>query len=281
MRKLLCFVGLAVILLISIAVFLIYRFRQSSEQSANQGKATTNRQAEITFTKEGNKVITALKETPVDVPVTRDQAVKISSALLGIDQPESYHARLGLATDNTVPCMIVVNHPAWEITYENLMVDLPGLPVPKVEFSTLICLLDAQTGALLKVTTPTPAMGYEPGELERHMVRAHGNFSPIEAAGLPKANIKPLIPLLGEIIKQNRNAVRPAKHLTAFLGLCTDPPTKLANSPQWIVQTGGFRRPYGDEFTTTDQSFWVNAITGKVGRQKTISYETASPDDKK
>jgi|GEM_PF-2401408 len=270
MRTLLFFAVLAITLLISIPWFTNRCFSQNSAQSTNQDEAIPNPQPQTTFT-EGAEVITTFMETPLDVPVTRNQAVQITSALLGIDPPESCPARLGLATDNTVPCMKVVDRPAWEITYENLAVALPGMEGSKPEFSTLICLLDARTGALLKISTLPPALGYEPGELEYMMPKLNESFTAIEAAGLPEAAVMPLIPLLGEIEKKEKNTVKTAKQLTVFLGLYTKPFSKIADSPHWLVQTGGLQMPYG-EFTTTNACFWIDAKSGDFHGKRFVSY---------
>ena len=223
-------------------------------------------------------VFTVSETQQDDVPISRDRAVKIASGLLGIDPQGSYPARLGLATDNTVPFLMISDRLVWEIVFEDLIVsftDADGTEKPKQEFSILTCLLDARTGALLKVSSMTPAVGavrseHSPGELEKEMTNGKMSFAALDAAQLTQVTIKPLIPSLKELEKGKRDTIQPAKQLVAYFGLLTDrarPSRHIVDRPYWIIMTGGLQRPMrtpSGEHKASDACFWVDACTGKL-----------------
>lgn len=213
-------------------------------------------------------------ETNADTPVTQSQAVTIARGLLGVAPEAQYTARLGRATDNTIPFLQVADRLAWEITFDNLAVTFPGAEGPKPEFSTITCLLDAQTGALLKVSTPAPATGavfseQHPGALATAMANSKTSLAAMPADQLAQATVKPLIPLLLDLEKQVKDTIQPAKQLVAYFGLFTDrrPSRNMVDRPFWIVMTAGLHYYMPSTFGTfyaTDTQFFINASSGKL-----------------
>jgi len=210
-------------------------------------------------------------------PVSEDQAVKIAAGLLGIDTETDYSAKLDKVTDNTGPFIKVVDLPAWTITFEGVEVTFPGAEQPKPEFSTLTCLVDARTGALLKVSSPVPTAGAvynetHPGALVEEM--GNKTLTPIAASRLPDAGVKPLIPLLPELEKLRKRNIQPAKQLVAYIGLYTDnlPASKFVEHPCWLINTGGVKTASGSDVLT-----YVDATTGKVFMRRYI--EVPGVDD--
>jgi len=196
--------------------------------------------------------------------ISEDQAVMIAAGLLGVDPTARHAAKLDKVTDKTVPFVEIVDLPAWTVTFEDLAVTFPGVEQPKAEFATLTCLIDAKTGALLKVSSPLPAVGAVYNETHPEALAdemRNKTLTPIAASRLPDAGVKPLIPLLQELGKQRKTAMEPAKQLVAYLGLYTGNlfTTKFVEHPLWIVNTGGLKTSRG-----SDALFYVDAITGKV-----------------
>jgi len=210
-------------------------------------------------------------------PVSEDQAVKIAAGLLGIDPETDYSAKLDKVTDNTGPFVKIVELPAWTVAFEGVEVTFPGVEEPKPEFSTLTCLVDARTGALLKVSSPVPAAGVvynetHPGALAEEM--GNKTLTPIAASRLADAGVKPLIPLLQELGKQYKTTFQPAKQLVVYLGLYTDnlPASKFVEHPCWLINTGGLKTPFGSDVLS-----YVDATTGKLSKRRYI--EVPGVDD--
>lgn len=254
---------------ISLITILVFCYSQAPDQPA---KAEAPAQPAVP------EVIMSFTETNADTPITRDEAVKITSGLLGIEPQASCMARLGLATDNTVPFLKIADRLSWEIVFENLAVTFPGMEGPKPEFSTITCLLDARTGALLKVSTIMPAIGAVytekfPGKLEKALASSDMSLVGMPASQLAQVAVKPLIPLLMDLEKREKDTIQPAKHLVAYFGLFTDrrPARNIvidrpADRPSWIVMTGGLHclmpTTFGDHYAT-DAQFVVDACSGK------------------
>jgi len=225
-------------------------------------------------------VIITFKEIPQEaVPVSQEQAVATARRLLGLTPATSHQAQLGLATDNTVPFLKIANRLAWKIIFDGIVVsftDADGTEMPKQEFSTLTCLLDAQTGALLKISSLTPVSDSaarcenNPGELEEEMYHSKMSLASMDAANLTQTDIEPLIPLLLEIEKSKSNTIKPATQLVAYFGLFTSrarPSRPIVDQPYWIIMTGGLQRqlavPVGNH-KASDAWFWVDACSGKL-----------------
>jgi len=202
-------------------------------------------------------VVVALKND--GKPISEDQAVKIAGYLLGVDKEARFSAKLGKVTDKTVPFVKVVDLPVWTVTFTDLALFNP-------EFSTLTCLLDAKTGALLKVSSPLPASGAvyteaHPEELAERVKQT--NFTAIGASSLADAGIKPLIPLLSEL-KNSKKTVQPAKQLVAYIGLYTGNgiKTKYVDHPCWLINTGGLQFDFYHSIVS-DVNFYVDGTSGK------------------
>jgi len=204
--------------------------------------------------------------------ISERQAVMIAAGLLGVDPAARHAAKLDKVTDKTVPFVEIVDLPAWTVTFEDLEVTFPGVEQPKAEFAALTCLLDAKTGALLKVSSPLPAAGAVYNEAHPEALAdemRNKTLTPISASRLADAGVKPLIPLLQELGKQRKKTIQPAKQLVAYLGLYTDhiQADKYVEKSCWLVNTGGLRTPFGD-----DVLLYVDAASGKVFQTRCADF---------
>jgi len=264
---------LATALLVFVLGFsLVTHLRSSPTSEDNVAVATTNgeepAQPEETVALTANdkgsaETVAALKND--GKPVSEEQAVKIAGDLLGVGPAARYTVKRDTVTDKTLPFVEVIDLPVWTITFEGLAVTFPGAAGPKPEFSTLTCLVDIRTGALLKVLSPLPAAGavYTEAHPEVLDEKRKKYFTPMKAYRLAKAGVKPLLPLLPELEKQHKGTVQPAKQVVAYFGLYTGNNIKDVNLPCWQIKTGGLDFPFlhGD---VNDVNFDVDATTGKA-----------------
>jgi len=255
---------LAAVMLIFVLGFSLVIYLQSHKQSPKPEESIA-----VTATNDEARAETfAVTITNDEQPITVDQAVKIAGDLLGINKEARYTVKRDTVTDKTLPFVEVVDLPVWIITFEGVKVTFPGAAGPKPEFSTLTCLVDAKTGALLKVSSPLPATGgvidneTHPEVLAEMMKET--NFTAIEASRLADAGVKPLIPLLPEINKQNKT-IQPAKQLVAYIGLYTGNGinTEHVNHSCWFIKTGGLHFP-SLHMIVTDVDFYVDTTSGKA-----------------
>ena len=155
--------------------------------------------------------------------------------------------RLGFSTDTSIPFFDVVKRPAWELVFDGVEVSITtrdGTQHKNRNITTITVLIDAETGALLKVSSPKPAAGgvtEEPGAAAAERTTASGLM-------LKSTPGKPGIPFMQALKSPKltqRGLVPEAGQVVAYFGLLTDilrPENGINDKPYWIVFLGGVKK---------------------------------------
>ena len=188
-------------------------------------------------------------ESAAGVVTTASDAVTLASAYTGLPEDAAASAVERVVTDASVPVFEVKDLPVWEVTYEGITIAVPG-PEGKEEqnpnIHTVTVWVDRETGALIKVFTPTPAEGALTdlvGPAQAGMLS--GNGFTLKAA--PEAPGKPLLAALPGVHMQFPGAVMQAKQMGAYYGLLTRKlglETRFVDRPAWLVYLGGVSQPF-------------------------------------
>ena len=93
---------------------------------------------------------TSFKPTTIRPKISKNKAIKVARQYTGIASDKKATVRYGLATDN-VSMFPIIKRPAWEVTFADVK------KTPKI--TTIMALVDAETGVMLKVSSPEPAGG--------------------------------------------------------------------------------------------------------------------------
>ena len=198
-------------------------------------------------TAEDDKVIVAFEKTYMDPLVTREAAITLAQQYTGLAEKMPVRARDGLATDSSIPFTNVVRRPAWEVVFEGVEISITmrdGTKQKNPNISTITVLLDAETGALLKVSSPKPAasgLAEQPAAaLEVIITNQCGLVlkSTRTRSGAPFMEILASPGLVGPGI------VSKAKGVVAYFGLLTDDikwerKHPIKDKPYWIIFLSG------------------------------------------
>jgi len=193
-------------------------------------------------------VVISFEESAGTPGVAREAVLSLAAGYAGLAPEGVISARYGLATDTSIPFLEVVRRPAWEITFGGVNVSVAtwaGTTVQNPNISTLTVLLDGNTGALLKVSSPQPAAGALAAEPAPTSAASwcwtHSLTLQTTAAG-PAATF---MEALQYAETRKANSASGAGEVNACFGLLTDarPLWNLNQTPCWIVLFGGVSLP--------------------------------------
>ncbi len=191
-------------------------------------------------TAEDDKVIVAFEKTYMDPLVTREAAITLAQQYTGLAEKVPVRARDGLATDTSITFSNVLKRPAWEVVFEGGEVSITkrdGTEQKNPNISTITVLLDAETGALLKVSSPKPPTGGVSEDMQKRLKR---NPRGLE---LKETTAKPHIPFM-QALRAEWGLVAGAKQVIAYFGLLTDHiemgrKRGIKDKPHWVIFLGG------------------------------------------
>ena len=197
---------------------------------------------------EDPQVSVAFEEADLAPQVTREAAISLAQQYTGLAEKVPVRTRYGLATDTSIPFSNVVKRPAWELVFEGVEVSITtrdGTQQKNPNISTIIVLLDAETGALLKVSSPKPATGGLTEDTGEYVERRYAN-----GLILKHTRTRPRIPFTKALqVAEDRQpgAVREAEEVAAYFGLLTDvlrPEFGINDKPYWIIFLGGVEQSF-------------------------------------
>jgi hypothetical protein len=228
------------------------------------------------------QVIVSFEESKVSPEDdVRDLAVTRARRFLGLPPETIGRARVGYATDTTIPFLRVERRPAWEVVFDGI--SLAGIIRDGKEWvnpniHSLTVLLDATTGALLKVSSPKPEKGAVMSEqwpgtkLEKSMTRNMISFRSLEYSRVN--NELPLFQALNKGEHDFIGVISQSSQIVAYFGLLTDrkPGRQLTDQPFWLVFSGGLQIPNSNTppgsktapSPATDARLNIEALSGKV-----------------
>ncbi len=153
----------------------------------------------------------------------------------------------GLATDTSIPFadLKVVKRLAWRVVFQGVEIfgrNQQGVQEKNPNISQISVLIDAETGALLKVASPKPLAGglsQEPGTaLESRMIEECGLLMR-STSSMPKILFTQA---LGIADGFEPGVAVQAEEVVAYFGLMTDilrPQKNVNDRPFWIILAGG------------------------------------------
>jgi len=206
--------------------------------------------AQETVLGDTSAVVVSFEERAGTPRVTREAAVSRAATYTGLAPESVVSARYGLATDTSIPFFRVVRRPAWEVVFSGVNISVrtwQGTTKQNPNISTLTVLLDAKTGAVLKVSSPRPAAGAlaaEPSPVPADTWWTHGLTLKPSAAGARVTFMQAL--QFAE--RRKATVVTEAEEVIGYLGLVTiDTDRRIRDKPCWVVFFGRVGPPVPSE----------------------------------
>jgi hypothetical protein len=179
--------------------------------------------------------------------VTRDAAIRLATGYTGLAAESIVSLEHGLATDTSIPFFHVVARPAWQVVFDPVELSLTttdGTKRSNPNINRMAVLLDSETGALLKVSSPTPAEGGLTEQPGGEVDRGFAHYPVLRSS--PTKPGMPLMQALRLVEPALPGALADAKHVVAYFGLLTDT-LRLKNGikdrPYWMIFLGGISEP--------------------------------------
>ena len=194
-------------------------------------------------TAEDDKVIVAFEEADTAPQVTREAAITLAQQYTGLAEKMAVRARYGFATDTSIPFFNVVKRPAWEVLFDRVEVSITkrdGTKEKNPNISAITVLLDAETGALLKVSSPKPAASGLTKERGEQVERTFGNGLVLKST--PTKPRMPFMQALEYAELGESGLVAEANQVIAYFGLLTDVlrlENRIKDQPYWMIFLGG------------------------------------------
>ena len=196
---------------------------------------------------EGPPVIRAFERTDTAPHTSREWATKRAADITGLKATPA-SVEHGLATDTSIPFsdLKVTKRPAWKVEFEQIEIlakNREGVLQKNPHISSLTVLIDAQNGALLRVSSPERGLG---GLLDRTADRPEV-YVPGGGLVLKATSVMPKVPFMQalSIASDRLGRFAPqAKEVVAYFGLMTNlfslrMDNKVVDRPFWIIIAGG------------------------------------------